>query len=144
MFSEDFIKDFETYGKDSEMCRMAYEQLKKVMEQEKLRQRVEDIRKQRAELIKRIEEIDTELSAITYIIEHDGATLDEATIKSLQDLSTKLEVDKDVAKTKFTQLKEQRKKEQQSKHNDNKQQTDKNNSKKPTPLTLADILFGIL
>lgn len=150
MFSEDFIKDFETYGKDSEMCRIAYEQLRKVMEQEKARKQVEDVRKQRVELIKKIEEVESELSAIAYIIERDGANLDEATIKGLQDLATKLEVDRDIAKTKITKLREQQKKEQQERcdKQQQKQQKDKcekcKQQKQIDPPTLADILFGIL
>ena len=111
MFSEEFMKDFEAYGKDSAMCKHALEQLRKSVEIEKSRKKIHDIEKIRKELIDKIHQHEKHLSAIHVLLTMDEKNLSKSTRSELASFAKVLEADKDICKQKLLSLKEEKKPE---------------------------------
>lgn len=111
MFSDEFIKDFEAYGKDSEVCKRAFEQLKRTIEQEKSKKKFEDLEKARKETDEKIATYEAEASAIEYILRHEEKCLSQSTKNELSILKNKIEEDVVMLKNKMKAMKKDFKKE---------------------------------
>lgn len=125
MFTDEFVKDFEDYGKDSEACKRAFEQLKRTIEHEKTKKKVEDFTKSRKSMEDSITLYESEISAIEYILKHEDKCLSEATKKELTELKDKISADTKNIKNKLKAM------VKESKIN-------------PNSLALYDILFDYL
>lgn len=112
MFSEDFIKDFEAYGKDSAMCKHALEQLRKSVELEKSRKKIRDVEKMRKELIEKIHQHEKYQAAVQVLLSMDEKNLSKATRGELASFAKVLEADKDICKQKLLSIKEEKRPEQ--------------------------------
>lgn len=109
MFSKEFIEDYEQYGKDSKMCKHAFEQLKKSIEMEKSKKNAIDYEKQRKELKATIEREKAEIYAIALLIESEHETLSVETVAELSKLSDKIREDLEAHKQKLAKLMETKK-----------------------------------
>ena len=115
MFSEEFIQDYENYGKDSTACKHAMEQLKKSIEFEKSRKLTRELETSRKELVERIREQEAKITAIKFIIGTED-NLSVSTRKELISILDKLEKTTEKDKKKLDDLIKTMKKEHYDDH----------------------------
>ena len=109
MFSKEFIEDYEQYGKDSKICKHAFEQLKKSIEIEKSKKNAIDYERQRKELKGIIEREKAEIYAIALLLDHERETLSVDAVAELSKLSDKIREDLEARKQKLSKLMETKK-----------------------------------
>ena len=132
MFSSEFLKDYETYGKNSQACKHAYEQLKRSVDFEKARKKAQEDERMRKQHIETIERLDAEIAAIKLLLSFEENTLSKSTKTELSEFLSKSEAEREVLKQKVLKLKKDR------------QQSDVDREERLHQATLGEILSFFL